>query len=107
MTPNRKLTDTIRSIPAASLQNALMRISDRDLAISMLYMEDPDRMKIFMAVSKQKEIRVKEELTLNNKRKVTYKHYTLSVQAVISSLINSRTPGKTNSYLRPRRPNNR
>jgi hypothetical protein len=84
-------------------QNRLSRIGDREIALSMMYMRDPDRNAILACLPRPKADRVREELVLHRRLRITYQDYLRAVELVSDSV--SGTGGKRalGSYLRPRR----
>ena len=70
-TPNELLLRRARTLPRVRVQNSLMRAGDREIALSMMYMEDRDRGFLFSLLPAAKARRVREELTLQGRLKVT------------------------------------
>ncbi|HUX21626.1 MAG TPA: hypothetical protein VMW69_10345 [Spirochaetia bacterium] len=80
-----------------------MRIADRELSLSMLYMTDKDRVEVLSFIAAQKARRVREELGFSEKLAVRYGQYRIAIENVLRQL---EEPGSTQplrSYLRPRR----
>ena len=95
-----RLLALVRALGPAGAQNSLMRLSDRELAISMTYMEDTERDQLFAHLSANKATRVREKVTLQRQLRITVAQYRVVVNAVMVQL---QSPGATGtrSYLRP------
>jgi hypothetical protein len=100
---SNRLLSILRSLSPVDVQNRLMIISDRELALGMMYMSDKDRNYVFSFLSKTKAGRVHEEIIRQQNQYITYKQYEVSTAHLIQTLIR---PGKRTalkSYLRPHR----
>ena len=80
-----------------------MRVSDREIALAMMYMEDRDRGYLFSLLSQKKVSRIREELTLHSRLRITYDQYNKAVSAIIEALESGGKSGQLKSYLRPRK----
>jgi len=85
------------------LQNRLMRIPDREMALAMMYMEDTDRLYIFSKLSSAKARRIREEIGHNKGVHITYDQYKKTISHVIAGLSGRPKTEKMKSYLRPKR----
>jgi len=101
--PNDKLVRRIRSLPRVAVQNSLMRVGDRQIALSMMFMEDADREFIFSVLPIAKVKRIREELKLQRRLKITYDQYKKSVAIVYQGVMRDRGNDTTRSYIRPAR----
>ena len=102
-TPNDKLVSLIRTLPRVELHNRLMVTSDRELALSMLYMNDEDRVLLLKQVTKGKAGRIEEEMQLQTRLRITYVQYRMAIENVIERLTVTKGSPSLKSYLRPRR----
>jgi hypothetical protein len=84
------------------LQNRLMRASDREIALAMMYMEDRDRNRIISHLGKRKGSRVQEELDYQSRLAVTYEQYRVAVSRILDLLRNEGNTESVRSYIRPR-----
>lgn len=100
--PDKVLTDLIRSGSSARVQNILMRISDRELAISMIYMEKKDITFLLSFLPAVKQDRVKQEQGYVARLNLRYPQYRIVIDDVILRL-KGMSGGGTRSYVRPRR----
>jgi Mg/Co/Ni transporter MgtE len=103
MVPHEELLRIVRSLPRTDVQNRLMSVTDREMALAMMYLPDNDRNFLLSYVSRQKSDRVREELRLQEHIRITYGQYLRGITNVIESF---RSPGPVKSmksYLRPRR----
>jgi hypothetical protein len=100
--PDKVLADLIRSGSSASVQNILMRISDRELAISMIYMEKKNISFLLSFLPKLKQDRVKQEQGYVARLNLRYPQYRIVIDDVILRL-KGLSGGGIRSYVRPRR----
>jgi len=100
-TPNELLVRRARSLPPVRVQNGLMRSGDREIALSMMYMEDGDRSFLFSLLPEAKVKRVREELTLQKRLKITYDQYRKAIATLTESIASDRGGGSMKSYIRP------
>jgi hypothetical protein len=103
MTLNNTLLKLIRTLPRIDVQNTLMTSSDRELALSLFYMDETDRRYVLSLLSSEKKRRVGEELFLHNRIYITRAQYERTIQAVINKLKLLRRGGDFKSYLRPKK----
>ncbi len=101
--PNDRLVATLRALGPVEAQNRLMRLGDREVALSMMYMRDRDRGELLALLPPPKARRVHDEMVLHRRLVIRYDQYVAAVGVVLASLQESR-PGAFRSYLRPRRP---
>lgn len=102
-TPNELLVRRARSLPRVRVQNGLMRSGDREIALSMMYMEDVDRSFLFSLLPAAKVKRVREELALQRRLKITYDQYRTAIAALTENIASDRGRGSMKSYIRPAR----
>lgn len=101
--PEQKILDLVRVLPAVDVQNRLMTVTDGDFAVAMLYMKDHERERLLGFVSTEKARRVREELRRNEHVRILYTQYEISAGTVIRILSGSRGVQATKRYFRPRR----
>lgn len=80
-----------------------MSAPDKDIALSMLYMTGFERDQILRRLSRQKRMRIQEELKRQEHVRVLYQQYDRSVEWLIRHLSSSRRPETQRSYFRPTR----
>lgn len=100
--PHRRVLDLMRAIPAVDTQNRLLRIGDKELATSMIYMADHERESIFVVLGRTKGARVRQELERQQRSRIVYDHYETAVRVVIRALEGARATAPR-SYYRPTR----
>jgi len=98
--PDKRLIKILKALPPADAQNRLMRITDRNLAICMLYMENVERTILLGRIGKMKRDRVQQELGYVKHLRVRYPHYRSVIEQVIISLVGGKDIGPR-SYIRP------
>ena len=101
-TPDRVLARLLRSGKHADVQNILMRISDRELAISMIYMEEDDVTFLLSFLPVVKQDRVKQEQIYVDRLNLRYPQYRTVIDDVILRL-QGLSGGGIRSYVRPRK----
>jgi len=102
MTLNNTLMKLIRTLPRIDVQNTLMTSSDRELALSFLYMDEAERGCVLSLLSAEKRRRVREELTLQERLSITRVQYKRTIESLIITLKLLRRGGDFKSYLRPK-----
>lgn len=100
--PDTQLIQILKSLSAAEAQNRLMRITDRNLAICMLYMDDPDRNIVLDRLGKMKRERIKQELAYVQHLRLRYPQYKSVIEKVIVSIVAGKDVAPQ-SYIRPLR----
>ena len=101
--PNDALVRLLRALPPVAVQNRLMRVSDREIALSMMYMQDADRSLVFSRLAARKVARLREELTLHARLRITYEQYRRAVESVVEALQGEKRGEGLRSYIRPTR----
>ncbi len=98
--PDKRLLKIIKGLTPAEAQNRLMRVTDRNLAICLLYMEEFERNLLLGKLGKMKRGRVEQELGYVKHLRLRYPHYRSVIEQVIISLAGGKDMGPS-SYIRP------
>lgn len=69
-----------------------------------MYMQDIDRMFTFTLLPAPKCERIREELKLHNRLRITYDQYKKAMSATLSALSGIKGEEPLQSYIRPTRP---
>ena len=101
--PNTTLVRIMRSQPSVDAHNRLMRMTDREIGLSMMYMDQADRNYVLALVPGPKARRVREELALQERLTIRYDQYVTAVNHVTQMLQAGSGEKAFRSYLRPRR----
>lgn len=101
--PHDRILDLLRSLPEVDAQNRLLRLSDANLALSLIYMADWQQDYVLGFVGETKEQRVRLEVERQMRSRVLYKQYLQAADAVTATLEGS-SGGGIRSYYRPGRP---
>ncbi len=99
-TPDRRLLKLLRLLPPAEVQNRLMRMSDREIAVSLLYLVREERNFLLSFLGGEKRRRVEEEIIYTDKMRIRYPQYRTMIESVIEQLSGS-AKGPLRSYLKP------
>ena len=99
--PNDMLVRRIRSLPKVTVQNGLMRSGDRLIALSMMFMAEADKEFLLSLLPLAKVQRIREELLLQRRLKITHDQYKKAVAAVYEGVARDRGSDTARSYLRP------
>ena len=78
-----------------------MRISDREIALSMRYMKDADRSLLLALVAPEKRKRIMSELLLHKRLVIRADQYRKAIEHLIGLIKEERYGGSLGSYLRP------
>jgi hypothetical protein len=101
MDPVEELARTIRSLPRVQLQNRLMRLAAREIAAAVRYLADADQALVFSALPPGMAGRVREEIALMKRRRLSSRDRLVFVRQVLASLQRETAPRSIGSYLRP------
>ena len=101
--PNDALVRLLRALPSVTVQNRLMRTSDREIALSMMYMQDADRSLVFGRLASGKVSRIRDEIALHGRLRITYDQYRRAVESVVKALQEGSRGDGLRSYIRPTR----
>ncbi len=99
--PDRELVRLLSQTPAIEAQRRLLRISDREIAISLQYLSDPERRQLLDRLGREKAGRVASELVLLGRLVVRYEDYRLAVARVLDALASGKNNPKLKTYIRP------
>ncbi len=102
LSPNDRLVAALRTLPPVAAQNALMRLGDREIALSMMYMRQRDRGELLALLPDPKARRILAEIRLHQRLVIRYDQYVTAVEHVLAGL-EERASGAFRSYIRPRR----
>jgi hypothetical protein len=101
LSPDRRLVQLIRALGKVESQNRLMTASDREIALSMMYLKDHEREEILSLLPQKKSARIREELTLHNRLRIRYDQYRKTIEHLLEILAKSGKRESFKSYLRP------
>ena len=101
-TPDSILAQLLHSGRYADVQNILMRISDRELAICTLYMKENDIILLFSFLPVVKQKRVRQEQLYISRLNLRYPQYRTIIDNIILQLKGMSSAG-IRSYVRPKR----
>jgi hypothetical protein len=103
MEPTEELARTIRSLPRVQLQNRLMRLSAREIALAVRYLGDDDQDLVYAALPLRLAGRIREEIALGRRRRLDSRDRLVFVRQVLASLRQETAPRTIGSYIRPSR----
>ena len=101
-TPDQVLAELLHKNPHANIQNILMRISDRELAISMLYLSEIEEIFMLSFLPPVKQNRIKQEQGYLTRLNIRYPQYRTVIDDVILRL-QGMSGGGILSYVMPRK----
>jgi len=100
-TPDKVLANLLKAGTHSNIQNILIRISDRELAICMLYLSEKDEIFLLSFLSSVKQNRIKQEQVYVKSLHLRYPQYRTVIDNVILRLQGLSRAG-IRSYIRPR-----
>ncbi len=100
---NDILIAKIRALSKVRVQNSVMRMADRPIALAMKYMDEEDRAFVFTHLPKAKVERIVDELKLQKRLRITQDQYGKGVQSLMEALESESGGGSLKSYIRPKR----
>ncbi len=80
-----------------------MRLNDREIALTMRFMSDDDKEYVYALIPKGKASRIRDELVLHTRLRITMEQYQRVVDSLLQQLSGTRSRENTRSYIRPRR----
>jgi hypothetical protein len=98
--PHRKIVDLLRILPAVDAQNRLLRLGDKELAISIMYMSEGEQNTVLSLVGAEKSRRVADELQRQTRSRVAKPYYEAAVRTVVRTLEGASIDAPR-SYYRP------
>ena len=93
----------LRNMTHVMTQNKLMACTDREIAVAMLHMDDVDREYVFSFLARSKEERIKEEIRLLKKTRITKEHYRKILLKLIKQIKGEGSGPQSRSYFKPRK----
>ena len=100
--PDKVLSGLLHSGKQTDVQNILLRISDRELAICLLYMENNEANYLLSFLPDIKQKRIIQEKDYLSRLNIRYPQYRTVIEDVILRLRGISGEG-IRSYVRPRR----
>lgn len=100
LSPDQRLFHLLISLPPQDVQNRLMRITDREIAISTIYMGDRERNVLLGFLGHVKRERVMQEIAYVEHLRLRYPQYQAVIEQVIA-VVSGRRDGSVRSYIRP------
>jgi flagellar motor switch protein FliG len=102
MTRTEKLVAFLRRLDRIELQNRLMGVTDRELAMALRGVSESERQTVLSHVSHAKRRRVQEEIALHERLAIADEQFAGATDRVIARLEGpKRSAAGARSYLRP------
>lgn len=93
----------LRNMTHVTTQNKLMACTDREIAAAMLYMDDVNREYVFSFLARSKEERIKEEIRLLKKTRITNEQYRKILSRLTKHINGEGSGPQQRSYFKPRK----
>ncbi len=103
MTLKEKILALLKYEDRVKIVNVLMKIPDREIAVSLMTLDEREREVAFSLLSPVKVRRVKEELQYQEKLDISHDRYTKIVRKFLSYFEPGKKDYKNQSYIRPKR----
>lgn len=100
--PDHRLQHLLFTLPRAACTNMLMRRSDRELAICLLYLDGEVAELLLSRLGRAKQERVEGERRYVSRMGLRYPEYRLHLESLIQAL-SGKGGESIRSYIRPRR----
>lgn len=100
----QSLLKLVASLPAVQVQNRLMACTDRDLALALRGLPTEESEDLLKMISPSKADRVREEIRLQERRRVEDRYIVVALRSIVLSLESNKYVAGQRSYLRPRKP---
>ena len=101
--PHDRILALLRTLSAVDAQNRLLRLSDQNLALSLIYMADWQHDFVLGFIGPAKQRRVRLEIERQMRSRIVYDSYLRAAQTVIDTL-EGETAARQRTYYRPHRP---
>lgn len=98
-----RLIETLERSSHVTLQNALMRLPDREVALALARVDSNTMDEVLGAVARSKAERVRAEIEIANNRHVADQHRNAAMRHMIAALSGERPRDLKRSYFRPSR----
>lgn len=92
----------LRSHTGIALQNTLMRIPDREIAVSLMLLDEHERSMVFSHLSSAKTQRVQQEIRYQFSLDISPDRYEKIVRKFVSYFQPGKKQFKDTSYVRPK-----
>jgi Mg/Co/Ni transporter MgtE len=99
--PAEQLARTIRALSPVTLQNRLMRISAREIALALKLLGSDDLAIALRALPAPMVARIRDELELSKRRRLAGRDHLVYVRQVLASLVREEAPRGIGSFVRP------
>jgi Mg/Co/Ni transporter MgtE len=86
-----------------TLQNVLMKIPDREIAVSLSVLNIAEKEKVFALLSPEKRKRVEEEFKYQEKLDIRHDRYLKIINKFLSYFEPGKKQFRNHSYIRPKR----
>ena len=100
--PDRRLAKLLDTLPPVALQNRLMRLDVRSLAVSALYLHADERRALSDALPAEKARLWREELAYCRRLRIDYPRYRRMIEKVIRGLETGKVSGGRDSWIAPK-----
>jgi len=97
---DRQLLRYMRTLTGTEIQNRLMRLADRDIALSVLHLEEEEQSFVISFLGKTKRERVQQELSYIRRMRIQYDQYRSAMQRVLDTFRKGGGSSRR-SYIRP------
>lgn len=100
---NTTLLDCIKGNRYVTVQNALMRVSDQNLALALYYLHEEDRRYVLSFIAPAKTERVETALKRLEQVKVRDEYCSHAVELIIGHIRGDARGPQQSGYYRPRK----
>lgn len=104
MDPVQKILNILKYENRIKIQNILMKVPDREIAVTIMTMNEMEKELLFSLIGPAKVKRIKEELGYQKKLDIRKDRYLKILNKFLSYFEAGNTQFKNRSYIRPKRP---
>lgn len=101
MTSSENLTRLIEGLSSPTLQNTFMRLTDREVAISLKFLDKENQHKVLSLLPQMKAERIREEIRLFKTRIRVPRAKSEQVVSHVISVLKGESRGNVSSYIKP------
>lgn len=104
MDPVQRVLNILKYENRIKLQNVLMKVPDREIAVTIMAMNEMEKELIFSLLGQAKVQRIKEELTYQKKLDIRKDRHLKIINKFLSYFEDGNRQFKNRSYIRPKKP---
>ena len=107
MADEQTLSELIRTLSKARVQNTFMRLSDKEVAVSIRELDTDTRERVLNLMPPGKSERIRDEMRLFSRRIVVPESKYREILTHVIAVLEGRSRGNVNSHIKPKNKKNK